>query len=128
VSFALVSRVRNYGGDLTIAPTISLLDPEFELVLFEGTNSFRYLKYMLGVMTRRLEGMRGITILRTRAVSLRCPEDRRIYVQLDGEYAGRLPADIEAVPDALTLLVPPAFRGRDRASARQPAWTTSPTR
>ena len=128
VSFALVSRVRNYGGDLTIAPTISLLDPEFELVLFEGTNSFRYLKYMLGVVTRRLEGMRGITILRTRAVSLRCPEDRRIYVQLDGEYAGHLPADIEAVPDALTLLVPPAFRGRDRASARQPAWTTSPTR
>jgi len=110
VSFALVSRVRNYGGDLTIAPTISLLDPDFELVLFEGANSFRYLKYMFGVVTRRLEGMSGITILRTRELSLRCPEDSRIYIQLDGEYAGRLPADIEMVPDALTLLVPPAWK------------------
>jgi diacylglycerol kinase (ATP) len=128
VSFALISRVRNYGGDLTIAPTISLLDPEFEVVLFEGTNSFRYLKYMLGVVTRRLEGMRGVTILRTREVSLCCPGDSRIHIQLDGEYAGRLPAGIEMVPDSLTLLVPPAFRARERVSANQPAWTTSPTR
>ncbi len=128
VSFALISRVRNYGGDLTIAPTISLLDPEFELVLFEGANSFRYLKYIFGVVTRRLERMRGITIVRTREVALRCPEDSRVYIQLDGEYAGRLPADIAMVPDALTLLVPPAFRDRDRAPAQQPAWTISPTR
>jgi len=28
-SFALVSRVRNYGGDLEIAPSISLLDEDF---------------------------------------------------------------------------------------------------
>jgi diacylglycerol kinase (ATP) len=128
VSFALISRVRNYGGDLTIAPTISLLDPEFELVLFEGANSFRYLKYIFGVIARRLEGMRGITILRTREVSLRCPEDSRIYIQLDGEYAGRLPAGIAMVPDAITLLVPSAFRDRDRVPAQQPAWTISPTR
>ncbi len=35
-SFALLSRVRNYGGDLEIAPSISLLDDEIEMVLFEG--------------------------------------------------------------------------------------------
>ncbi len=42
VSFALASRVRNYGGDLEIAPTISLLDDEFELVLFEGDSSVHF--------------------------------------------------------------------------------------
>ena len=47
-SFALLSRVRNYGGDLEIAPTISLLDDEFEMVLFEGESSLGFLKYMLG--------------------------------------------------------------------------------
>jgi hypothetical protein len=68
-SFALVSRVRNYGGDLEIAPSISLLDEEFEVVLFEGASSMPYVKYMLGTLTRRLEGMRGVTILRaTKAV------------------------------------------------------------
>ena len=33
------------------------------------------------------------------------PDDSRVYVQIDGEYAGHLPAEISIVPDALTLLV-----------------------
>jgi diacylglycerol kinase family enzyme len=30
-------------------------------------------------------------------------------VQIDGEYVGRLPAEISIVPDALTLMVPPEY-------------------
>jgi len=128
VSFALASRVRNYGGDLEIAPTVSLLDDQFELVLFEGANSFAYLRYMLGVVIRKHRAMRGVTILRTRKASFSTPEDSRIHLQVDGEYAGLLPAAVEIVPNALTLLVPPTFRDRRPASVEDPAWTTSPTR
>jgi diacylglycerol kinase (ATP) len=127
-SFALVARVRNYGGDLEIAPRISLLEDEFEVVLFSGQSSFVYLKYMLGVVTHRLEGMRGITILRARKLSCSAPEDCAIHAQVDGEYAGRLPLNIELQPDALTLLVPPGFRDRRPARIDDHAWTTSPTR
>ena len=108
-SFAVISRVRNYGGDLQIACNTSLLDDCFEVVLFEGTSSFRYLKYFAGVATRRLAGMRGVTVLRTTAVELSSPEDSRIYVQIDGEFAGRLPALIELARDAITVLLPPAY-------------------
>ena len=52
-SFVLVSKVRNYGGDLTIARDTSLLDDRFEVVLFAGRNSARYLKYLSGVMLNR---------------------------------------------------------------------------
>jgi diacylglycerol kinase (ATP) len=128
VSFALASRVRNYGGDLEIAPTVSLLDDRFELVLFEGSNSWGYVRYILGVVIRKHQTMSGVTILRTRKVSFSCPEDLRIHLQVDGEYAGRLPATVEIVPSALTLLVPPAFRNRRPASVEDPAWITSPTR
>jgi diacylglycerol kinase (ATP) len=128
VSFALASRVRNYGGDLEIAPTVSLLDDQFELVLFEGANSFAYLRYMLGVVIRKHQTMRGVTILRTRKASFTTPEDSRIHLQVDGEYAGLLPATVEIVPSALTLLVPPTFRDRRPVSAEDPAWITSPTR
>ncbi len=127
VSFALASRVRNYGGDLELAPTVSLLDDQFELVLFEGANSFLYLRYILGVVIRKHQGMRGVTILRTRKVSFSTPQDSRIHLQVDGEYAGLLPATVEIVPNALTLLVPPAFRVRRPASVEDPAWITSPT-
>lgn len=126
-SFALASRVRNYGGDLEIAPTISLLDDQFELVLFEGASSFTFLKYMLGVMVRRHQSMRGVTILRTRKVLFSASRNKT-HLQVDGEYADLAPAAVEIVPNALTLLVPPQFRSRRPASVDDTAWTTSPTR
>ena len=116
-SFALVSKVRNYGGDLQIACNTSLLDDCFEVVLFEGSSSYQYLKYLAGVATRRLEGMRGVTVLRATALELSNATDSRIYVQIDGEFAGRLPAKIELVPDAITLLLPAAYVANRRRVA-----------
>jgi diacylglycerol kinase (ATP) len=127
-SFALASRVRNYGGDLEIARSISLLDDDLELVLFSGESSFGYLKYMLGVAFGRLSGMRGVTVVRATSLSCSSITDSRVYLQVDGEHAGRLPFEIELVPRALTLLVPPDFRTRRPLSVPQAAWTTSPTR
>jgi diacylglycerol kinase (ATP) len=131
-SFALLSRVRNYGGDLEIAPTISLLDDEFEMVLFEGENSLGFLKYMLAVVVHQQQTMQGITILRTRDAAFSATADSEIHLQVDGEYAGLAPARVEIVPKALTLLVPPDFRARRPASVPASvdaaAWTTSPTR
>jgi diacylglycerol kinase family enzyme len=111
-TFALVSRVRNYGGDFEIACETTLLDDRFEVVLFEGRNPLRYVKYLAAVAARRLAGIRGVTIVRARSVVAPAAADRRIYVQVDGEYAGRLPARIEIVSDALTLLLPPEYLER----------------
>lgn len=127
-SFALVSRVRNYGGDLEIAPSVSLLEDHFELVLFTGQSSFRYLQYMLGVVRGRLHRTEGVIITQARRASLSAPADRRIYTQVDGEYAGPLPVTLEVVPGSLTLLMPPQFvASRRKARAAEEAWTTSPT-
>ena len=112
-SFALASRVRNYGGDLWIARGASLFSDHFELVLFEGAHSLPYMKYFFGVLTGRLGGMQGVSIVKTQSIHLDCPADKGIYVQVDGEYAGRLPCDLTIVPRSLTLLVPPAFRERN---------------
>jgi diacylglycerol kinase family enzyme len=108
-SFALFSRVRNYGGDFQIAPSVSLYDNNFEAVLFKGRSSLRYAKYFLGMALRRLEGMRGVTILRTDRIRLFGPSDSRIYVQIDGEFAGPLPAEVQILPDAITLMVPEQY-------------------
>ena len=109
-SFALLSKVRNYGGDFEIAREVSLFDDQFEVVLFEGRSSLRYVPYFVGLAANRLSGMKGVTVLRAQDVVLRKPDDQRVYVQVDGESAGHLPAKIEIVPAALTLLVPPQYR------------------
>jgi diacylglycerol kinase (ATP) len=111
-TFALASRVRNYAGYLHIARRVSLLKPEFELVLFEGTSAFRYyLRYLAAIVTHRTSNVKGMTFLRT-SKAVFTAADQRVYVQVDGEYAGRLPASVEIVPDALTLLVPPDYLTR----------------
>jgi YegS/Rv2252/BmrU family lipid kinase len=112
-TFALASRVRNYAGYLHIARRVSLVKPEFELVLFEGQSAPRhYLWYLVAVAIGKASNVKGMYFTRADKVSFSRPSDASVYVQVDGEYVGRLPASIEIVPDALTLLVPPAYLTR----------------
>ena len=111
VSFALVTRVRNYGGDFEIARRVRLTDKDFEVVVFEDNEWYDYLRFFGGVATNRLEKIGGVRIARTTHVQVTAPEDRRIYIQVDGEAIGVLPATIRVVPDALTLLLPKRYAG-----------------
>jgi diacylglycerol kinase (ATP) len=111
-SFALVSKVRNYGGDLKIARDTSLFDDQFEVVLFQGQKSVRYLRYFVGVVRNRLQGMKGVRILRAHKIHFSPVRDTRVYMQVDGEYAGHLPGSVEIVRDAITLLLPPLYKRR----------------
>lgn len=103
--FVLASRVRNYGGDLEIASGASLRRDDFEVVLFEGSNPLRYLLYMMGVASKSVQKMRGVHTKYTTALDL----SGNAHVQIDGEYAGRLPARFEIVPAALNLLIPASY-------------------
>jgi len=113
-SFTLVSRVRNYGGDIEIARDVSLLDDYFEMVAFEGEDSFRYIRYFTGVVARALERTPGVTIRKVRKLDLTPRSEEPVFVQVDGEVAGSLPATIELIPDALTLLMPASIADRFR--------------
>ncbi len=119
-SFALISRVRNYGGDLEIARTASLLRPDFEVVLFRGTLSVRYLRYLLGVALGRIQQMKGCTVVRGCSVTCDGPDASEVFVQVDGELAGKLPIAAEIVPDALTLLAPPEYLAREQSYVAVP--------
>ena len=109
-SFALLSKVRNYGGDFEIAQDVTLLDDEFEMVLFEGRSTFRYVKYFAGPALQpasRNDGRYRNADGRGAAVRSR----RRAGVHSDrwrsgGAFAG----GGKIVPDALTLLIPPEYR------------------
>src|SRR5271170_5125261 len=116
-SFALASKVRNYGGDLKIARDTSLFDDQFEVVLFRGQNSVRYLRYFVGVIMNRLQGMKVVHILRAHKLHFSAVRDTRDYIQIDGEYAGHLPGSVEIVRDAITLLLPPLYKRRVKLTA-----------
>jgi diacylglycerol kinase family enzyme len=110
-SFALVSRTRNYGGDVTIARGASLLSEGFEVVLLGGSSVLRYIWYFAAIMLRLERKVGGITIFRAHRLRVTPMRGEHVHVQVDGEYAGEAPATIEIVPDAISLLIPAAFRG-----------------
>lgn len=119
-SFALISRVRNYGGDLEIARGASLLRDEFEVVLFRGTIGARYLPYLAGVVLGQAHRMKGCKVVRGNSVACVPRDGREIYFQVDGELSGRLPVAAEIMPGAITLLVPPEYWSREQAHVAVP--------
>ena len=106
LSFALLSRVKNYGGDLEIARHADIRAPKLALVGFEGPNTFRYLKYFSGVLLNRLDGMSGVTLKLVDEVLVEAELGDGPDLQVDGEYAGKGAARVEVVADRLTLLMP----------------------
>jgi diacylglycerol kinase (ATP) len=108
-SFALISKVRNYGGDFEIASQVRLEDEEFEVVLFEGPNPWRYLIYLAGVAIKQAARLPGVRVYRANEITMRPLMGDDVHLQVDGEYAGRLPAHVTVVRDSLSLLVPPAY-------------------
>jgi diacylglycerol kinase (ATP) len=111
-SFALITRVRNYGGDFEIARRVKLTDDDFEVVVFQNDEWKDYLRFFGAVMTNRLHDSKGVALTRATRVEVSAPEDERIYIQTDGEAVGVLPATISTVPDALTLLMPKRYANR----------------
>ncbi|MEO8096686.1 MAG: diacylglycerol kinase family protein [Acidobacteriota bacterium] len=103
--FALVSRGRNYGGDMEIASGASLRKDDFEVVLFGGSNPLRYAGYMLGVAARSVQRLPGVTTMRATSVHILSAAP----AQIDGEFLGSQPVKIEIVPGALTLLMPASY-------------------
>ena len=110
-SFALITRVRNYGGDFEIARRVRLTDNDFEVVLLQNNRFADFVRFLGGVITNRLAGIEGVVIARATHVAVSKPEDERVYIQTDGESMGLLPATIGIVPDALTLLLPRRYTG-----------------
>ncbi len=108
-SFALISKVRNYGGDFEIAQHVRVDEEEFEIVLFEGEDAWRYLVYFAGIATGNTAKMPGVRTIRATDVKMVPLNGDMVHTQVDGEYAGHLPGRVSVVPDALTLLVPSEY-------------------
>lgn len=108
-SFCLASRVRNYGGDLSIAPSIHITDEDIEVILFEGRFTATYLAHLFSIISGRLDAADRITVVRSRQLALRPAADDPVHLHVDGEHVGLLPATISVEPAALNLLAPPGY-------------------
>lgn len=102
----VVGRTANYGGPFKITTGASLFEDSFELLVNTTHSRWRYLACLPALWLGRLRGMDGIYAWKATEVTCRPANGRKVYAQVDGEPAGKLPLQFRIVPDALTLVVP----------------------
>jgi diacylglycerol kinase (ATP) len=106
---ALFQRTERYAGWFHLAPGGSLLNNRMRVCVFESSKSWRYVVYTGALALRRHLALKDVHLVE--GSHLTCTAEnpsRPIYVELDGELVGQLPATFELMPDALTLLLPEA--------------------
>lgn len=111
----LAVRIGNFGGAVqNLVPGSWLGKNTLSVVAIRTRSRLRYLRFMVAVWFRRQTY--GSTIQLVDATQVDCQEledsAAPTFVEADGELLGSLPARIEVVPDALSLLVPSASLAR----------------
>lgn len=109
VSQLLAVRIRDFGGALRfLAPGASLRNENLTVLAFKTRSRFHFLRFMIAVLFGRQTFLKDIELLDVEAVECSAPKGSgaKVLVEADGELLGKLPARIQIVPDALTLLMP----------------------
>ena len=114
VTELIAVRIRNFGGVVQeLAPGASLDRDDMRLVFCRTASRLAYLAYVTRGLLRLSWSVPGIDLAHSTSVSCEyapsaatSPEQRKIYVEADGELLGTLPVEITVVPNALTLLMP----------------------
>jgi len=114
VTELLAVRIGNFGGVVQeLAPGASLDRDDMRLVFCRTASRLAYLAYVTRGLLRARWSVPGIDLAHSTGVSCRydlpskdSPQQRKIYVEAEGELLGTLPVEITVVPNALTLLMP----------------------
>lgn len=111
----LAVRIGNFGGLVNhLVPGASLGNDRLRAIVFKTRSRMRYLRFIAAAMFGLQTYTRTIELVKCVSVECRSVEGPAdgIFVEADGELLGTLPVRIEAVPQALTLLVPAKVLGR----------------
>lgn len=98
----IAGNAKYYGGNMVLLPRADLQDGKLDVCIFKRRNFFSFLGYLWGLQHGALDKFMDVEYLQCRRLTVL---NRRQHLQLDGEYFGHLPVDIEVVPQALHVVV-----------------------
>ena len=101
----MICRSRSMSGPLNITQQAGLFRGHFEIVLLPKWPKAYYLAGFLADLGHSLPGFPGVRYFLTRQLKIH-PNEKPVQYEIDGEWIGEIPVEIELVPDALSLVVP----------------------
>lgn len=106
-AFAAVGNASSYGGNFSITPRARLDEALLDVCIFPTRRfALAYTRDLVACMTGDPTRFGDVVYLKTPVVEATGDPTNQPWVQVDGELLGQLPMRFEAVPDAVTLIVP----------------------
>ena len=104
VIFVTIGNNRSYGGGLTMAPRARLDDGLLDVCIVPAMSKLELLRWVPATYRGEHLAHPGMGYFQTPRVTLTSPS--RLELFADGEFIQELPATIEAVPNAVRVMVP----------------------
>jgi diacylglycerol kinase (ATP) len=98
----IIGNASNYGGYFSVTPNTSVIEPLLAVCIFSGRTRKDLLRFVAGVIRKRHLNFKDVSYFK--ASGLEVTSDGTVHVQVDGDYFGTLPAKIDAVKDAISLV------------------------
>jgi YegS/Rv2252/BmrU family lipid kinase len=109
-AWVTVSNVPSYGGPLVFTPRARPDNRTFEVMIQHARRKRDIVRMFFAAILSWMTGidypMNDVSFHTASRVRLSSPDGRPVPVQMDGEPAGQLPAEIEVVPGGIRLLTP----------------------
>ncbi|HET6303326.1 MAG TPA: diacylglycerol kinase family protein [Myxococcota bacterium] len=99
---------RCFGGGMAVAPDARIDDGFLDAVVVPGFSRARLVCELPRIYRGTHIGVDGVAQCRVRSVALEPLGAEPVWIELDGEPSGRLPARFDALPKAITLFGAPA--------------------
>jgi YegS/Rv2252/BmrU family lipid kinase len=99
---AVISNAKCYGGFFQVTPQASVTEPVLDICVLKGSKRKDMIRFISGVIRKKHLKYKDVSY--TRASEVEVTSDGKVHIQIDGDYFGTLPAKIDVVKDAVSLV------------------------
>ncbi len=99
----VISNSSSIGGFTKLAPEADVVDGLLDVVLIKKADVAELVNIFVNVLTGEHINHPKVIYYKTKKVMVE--SDRKIVIDIDGEYGGRLPAEFKVIPKGLSILV-----------------------
>jgi YegS/Rv2252/BmrU family lipid kinase len=103
-ALVIVSNLQNYGGLFSVSDRASCDSGHFVVCVCRRARRRELVGYLLAAFMRRLSRVRGVEIATAKRIVIESHEP--VAIQIDGDYAGTTPLEIDLEPARVAIAVP----------------------
>lgn len=105
--FAIVGNSHGYGGGFSLTPKADITSPTFEVSIFPKNRfGIEYAPHALAALFGKPNLLGDVVTIQAVTVTVTPATNEEVWAQVDGELLDKLPMTFEALPNALTVVVP----------------------